>query len=527
MPRLTGRGAILWRYLRSVLLVLVASAISFPVHFVIAAENLVMLYLAAVVLAAVFLGRGPAILASLLSVLTFDFFLVEPRLSFSVADTQYLLTFFGLLAVGLVISTTVAQLRSQVEIIRQREAYTAALNSLSQDLTGAINLEDMLDSVVQHIYQSFASRVVLLLPGDDGLRLAAGWQGDPPAASQAVLEPAELQAAAQVYHGQTPDPYPTQPSHRPLHYLALRTSLGPVGVLGIDPGPNGERLANPAQLSLLQGFANLAALAIERARLAEQAGQAQVLKNTERLQTALLSSISHELRTPLVSITGALSTLVEDAPSAPDSPAEQAARRELVETAYEEARRMNLLVGNLLDMSRLESGMLQLSLEPCDLQDLAGIALERFSGQHPDRVVRTSLSGDLPLLHLDVTLMVEVLVNLLENAAKYSPKQSPIDLVCRRAAGESQPGYSEIEISDQGMGITPEDLPHLFDKFYRSPRVRHLAGLGLGLSISKGIVEAHGGRISAHSRSGGGLTILIQLPEPEAEGNHDRPTQHG
>jgi two-component system sensor histidine kinase KdpD len=169
----TFLGSPLGRYGQSVLLVLIASAIGFPIYFVIEAVNLVMLYLAAVVIAAVFLGRGPAILASVLSVITFDFFLVEPRLSLSVADTQYILTFFGLLAVGMVISITVAQLRNQVEIIRQREAHTAALNSLIQDLTGAIQLEDMLNSVVRHIHQAFNQRVVVLLPVENGLKLTA------------------------------------------------------------------------------------------------------------------------------------------------------------------------------------------------------------------------------------------------------------------------------------------------------------------------------------------------------------------
>ena len=499
--RRTWRSTV-WRYLQSVLLVLLALGISIPVHYVIEPVNLVMLYLAAVVVSAAFLGRGPAILASVLSVLTFDFFLVQPRLSFSVADTQYLLTFFGLLAVGLVISTTVAQLRSQVEIVRQREANTAALNSLSQDLTGAVNLEDMLSSVVQHIHQSFASRVVALLPCENKLRLAADSD------ASGTLDATELAAASQVYHGQTAG----EPSRAALHYLPLRTSLGAVGVLGIDPRPDKSLLASPAQRNLLQGFANLAALALERARLAEQAEQAQVLKNTERLQSALLSSISHELRTPLVSITGAVCTLAEINPETIRTPEEKAVRQELIDTAYEEARRMNLLVGNLLDMSRLESGALRLSLEPCDLQDLVGITLERFGLQHHNRNVRTSLAEDLPLLDLDVTLMVEVLVNLLENAAKYSPKDSPIELACRRDGG-----MIEIEVSDQGPGVATDDLDHIFDKFYRSQNVRHVTGLGLGLSISKGIVEAHKGYIEARNRSGGGLSIFIHLPGAETE----------
>lgn len=506
----------MWRYLQSVLLVLAALAISIPVHYVIEPVNLVMLFLGAVVLAAAFLGRGPAILASVLSVLSFDYFLVEPRLSLTVADSQYLLTFFGLLLVGVVISTIVARLRSQVEVIRQREAHAEALSSLSRDLTGVVNLDEMLRSVVQHVHQSVGSRVIVLLPGENGLRPAA----DSSAAAAGednrhremlpVLEPVEMEIAGQVYRRGVPAPNGDEDESR-FQYLLLRTSLGPVGVLGVDRGPGGRLLVSEAERSLLQGFANLTALAIERARLSEQASQAQVLMNIERLQTALLNSISHELRTPLVSITGALSALAE-APDLADRPAENAARQELVETAYEEARRMNLLVGNLLDMSRLESGALRLRLEPCDPQDLIGITLDRFGQRRRDSLVRTSLEDNLPLMEVDVSLMVEVLVNLLENAAKYSPRNSPIDLACSR-----KDGMIEITVSDRGAGVPSEDLARIFDKFYRSPQVRNTAGLGLGLSISKGIVEAHGGQIQARNREGGGLSMVIHLQGSNGE----------
>jgi two-component system, OmpR family, sensor histidine kinase KdpD len=491
------RRKTVWRYIQSVVLVLLATLISIPVHYVIEPENLVMFYLAAVVLVAVFLGRGPSILASILSVLAFDFFLVEPRLSLTVADTQYLLTFFGLLAVGLVISTTVAQLRNQVEIIRQREAHTAALNSLSQDLTGAVQLDDMLRSVVRHIEQSFHARVIVLLPDENKLRLAADTVSD------GSLADSEYAQALAVYRGEkaADDNALQEPDH--FTFLPLRTSYGPVGVLGVES--KAGKHSNPAQRELLQGFANLAALAIERARLAEQASQTQVLKNTERLQDALLSSISHELRTPLVSITGALSSLIEVTEEMES--AQPAAREELLETAYGEARRLNQLVGNLLDMSRLESGALRLFLEPCDPQDLIGISLERFSERQVNRIVQTRLEENLPLLNLDVALMVQVLVNLLENAAKYSPEASPIELAC--ALHDTS---LEITVCDHGPGIPEEDLERVFDKFYRAPHSRQIAGLGLGLSIAKGIVEAHGGSIRAQNQEPGGLMTIIELP---------------
>lgn len=510
-----------WRYTQSAGLVFLATLISIPIHFQIDAVNLVMLYLAAVVVAAVFFGRGPAILASLLSVITFDFFLIEPRLSFTVADTQYLLTFLGLLVVGLVISTTVDRVAHQVEITRQKEAHTAALNSLSKDLTSALNLDDMLRSVVHHIYQSFACRVLVFLPSENSLRLAADSnQVNKPGQSH-KLSPQEIQKAWTVYSSPVhseffPNGKKEISTADTIQFLPLQTSLGKVGVLGIEITDNLSLLADQAQQDLLQGFANLAALAIERAHLAEQASQAKVFKDIERLQTALLNSISHELRTPLVSITGALSSLAEKISIGEESPEELSSRAEIIETAYEDARRMNLLVGNLLDMSRLESGTLKLNREPCDLQDLVGISLERFNQQYPERMVQVSLDEDLPLLDLDFALMVEVLLNLLVNSAKYSPSNTPIDLFCRRAGNSI-----EIEINDRGEGVPPEDLEHIFDKFYRSSNVQKTGGLGLGLSISKGFIEAHDGHIQASNLPAGGLSLKIYLPVNEKEVNRE------
>ncbi len=216
---------VFWRYAQSAGLVLLATIISIPIHFQIDAVNLVMLYLLAVVVSAVFFGRGPAILASLLSVITFDFFLIEPRLSFTVADTQYLLTFIGLLVVGLVISTTVARVASQVEIIRQKEAHTAALNSLSEDLTRALDLEDMLHSVVHHIHQSFATRVLVLLPSDNGLLLVADSAQQAEASGGTGLTPDELLSAQQLYLAEIKAlAQPAiQPERKSLHVYSILT----------------------------------------------------------------------------------------------------------------------------------------------------------------------------------------------------------------------------------------------------------------------------------------------------------------
>ncbi|MCU0487110.1 MAG: DUF4118 domain-containing protein [Anaerolineales bacterium] len=491
-------------YIQSILLVLLVSLISIPIHWVIEPVNLVMLYLAAVVVAALFLGRGPAMLASLLSVLTFDFFLVEPRLSFTVADSQYLLTFLGLLMVGLVISNSAALLRDQVQALRSREAHLDALNSLSRELTRAINLEEMLQSVVTHVEKVFNLPVAILLPGKSGLQAVAS-------SPALALGADDLDAALRAYHQRRPTGEGTDilPGTA-LFCLPLETALGSVGVIGIGkqdktPGITAE------QRQLLDGFASLAALAIERARLAEQASQAKILENTERLQAALLNSISHELRTPLVSITGALSTLADAPESLEGRETETTAWHEMVDTAYEEAQRLNLLVGNLLDMTRLEGGTFHLNLEPGDTQDLVGIALARFAQRRSSHAVLVDLPETLPLVAMDMTLMTQVLLNLLDNAAKYSPEEAPIEIQGKHTGNEVV-----LSILDQGIGIPETDLPKVFDKFYRTPLTRGISGIGLGLSISKGIVEAHGGRIWAENRPSGGSVISLAMPVEQA-----------
>jgi len=286
-----------------------------------------------------------------------------------------------------------------------------------------------------------------------------------------------------------------------MRYQPLKTMRAVVGILGVKPiDPN--RVLTRDQLRTLDAFANQIALAIERARLAEQAHQAEMLEITEKLQTALLNSISHDLRTPLVSITGALSSLANDQISLDVS-----ARRSLIETASEEADRLNRLVGNLLDMTRLESGAMRVKRAACDLQDLIGTSLEEVSSRLGDRSIVLDVPDDLPLVSMDFVLIERVLVNVIDNALKYSPPGSPIEIHAHMAGA-----FVEITVADRGVGVPPEDLTRIFDKFYRVQRPENVNGTGLGLAIGKGIVDAHGGFISAENRPGGGTIITIALP---------------
>jgi two-component system sensor histidine kinase KdpD len=284
-------------------------------------------------------------------------------------------------------------------------------------------------------------------------------------------------------------------------YIPLKTPRGVVGVLGIKPKVEGDHLT-PEQRRLLETFSRQAALAIERAQLAEQAQETQLLQATEKLQTALLNSISHDLRTPLVSITGVLSSL-SDSRQTMDGET----YRDLVETARNEADRMNRLVGNLLNMTRLEAGVMRVTRQPGDIQDAIGTALESIGDALGRRKISIVIEENLPLVAMDFVLIVQVLVNLVDNALKYSESESSVDIQAHKIGDEIH-----LTISDRGIGIPESDLEHIFEKFYRVEQPENISGTGLGLSISRGIIEAHGGRIWAKNRPGGGAQITFSLP---------------
>jgi two-component system sensor histidine kinase KdpD len=490
------------RYAQALLLVLLGSLLGSVMHRFLAPTNLVMIYLLVVVVAALYLGRGPAVVAAVLSVLVFDFFFVPPHLTLAVSDTEYLLTFLALLIVGLLLSGLTARVQEQVEATRRRERETGTLYTLSRDLAVAADLESVVQAVEANAGETFGRGVaVLLTSAKDGRTLNLY-----PTSTGAVLDEHEMAVATWAFeHGQPAGRgTDTLPAAR-LRYLPLSTARGTVGVLGVWPAEAGRYLT-PEQRRLLEAFASLAAVAIERVHLAEAAGQVQLLEATEKLQSALLNSISHDLRTPLVSITGALSTLQED-----DVRLDGEARRILVDTAAEEAARLNRLVGNLLDMTRLEAGAIKVKRELRDVQDVIGAALHQVGERLGNRPVEIDIPADLPLVPLDFVLVVHVLVNLIDNALKYSPPGSPIQICTRPSDGEVA-----IEVADQGIGIPAEDLERVFQKFYRVQRPDNVTGTGLGLSISKGLVEAHGGRIWAQNRPGGGAVITVALPLSEA-----------
>lgn len=487
----------LGRYALAILLVVAATAIGFAIDPILSQTNLVMFYLLAVVVAAVYLGRGPAVVTSILGILAFDFLFVPPRLTFIVDDAEYVLTFLALFFVGLVISQLTAQVREQADAARQREQDNATLYALSRDLAVAANGDDILRALKTNAVTMFGQSVVVLLKGAQDQQLKLAGNND----TTALDENERAVATWAFEHGQPAGRDTDTLPAAQMRFIPLRTARGVLGVIGVAPGTSDTRFS-PSEDRLFDTFASLAATALERAQLAEEARHAEVLKATEDLQNALLNSISHDLRTPLVSITGALTSLQDDG-----AMLDEKAHQALLENAREETERLNRLVGNLLDMTRLEAGALRLAREPSDMQDAIGSALEQLERRLVGREVRVDVPNDLPLVPMDFSLIVQVLVNLIDNALKYAPRDTPIEI---RARGQSH--QIQIQVMDRGVGIPSQDLPRVFDKFYRVQRPDLVSGTGMGLAICKGIIEAHGGTITAENRLGGGALITFTLP---------------
>ncbi|MCI0548397.1 MAG: sensor histidine kinase KdpD [Candidatus Rokubacteria bacterium] len=476
--------------------VAVATGIAWAMYPTFERSNLVMLYLLGVVLVAMRAGRGPSAFAAVLAVAAFDFFFVPPYLTFAVSDTQHLVTFAIMLVVGLVVSSLTVRMRAQAESARERERRTAALYAMSRELATTRGIGALAGIAARHVAELFASRVAVLLPGAEGrLEPAPGLTGG------FEVDASDRGVSQWVYeHGQPAGLGTTTLPGASALYLPLIGSRRTLGVLGVRPA-DPHLFEAPEPLHQLETFASQTAQAIERASLAQEAQDAQVRAETERMRSSLLTSVSHDLRTPLATITGAASTLLDEG-------AELAAgtRRELLEAVHEEAERLNRLVQNLLEMTRLESGALALRSDWHPLEEVVGAALGRFGKRLVGRVVATRLPADLPLVRIDDVLIEQVLINLVDNALKYTPPESPIEI-----AAWPGDGQVVVEVGDRGPGVPAGKEERVFEKFYRGGDA-HGRGVGLGLAIAEGIVKAHGGRIWAERRPGGGLAFRFTLP---------------
>ncbi|MDD5755648.1 MAG: DUF4118 domain-containing protein [bacterium] len=480
-------------YLLSIGLVLITTIFGIFIKGRLEPTNLVMFYLLVVVISAIEWGRGPAIVTSILSVLCFDYFLVPPYLTFTVASIHYIFTFIGLLIVGLVISTLASKMREQAIQARQQEAQAAALYRFSDDLANADSFDVVLQAIRKNISQVLNSNVAVYLPVNGSPELSSYDPEFP------TLSPGPL-IAEQVYKNGQKQIYTTD-SPKPVQivFYPLDTAQEILGVLGVSFYENERKVLAE---EFIKALVNQAAMAIQRAKLGEDSRQVEIMRQTEKLQSALLHSISHDLKTPLVSIKGALTTLMGSSANLA-----AIAKEELLDTAYEESERLNRLVENLLDMTKMEAGALRITKKPCDLRDIVGASLDQLKEKIGKRSIKIDIPRDLPEITVDFSFMMKVFNNLIDNALRYSPPDSLLTIKAR----ENQEQII-IEVIDQGFGIPEADLRRIFDKFYRAEKPQQITGTGLGLSICKGIIEAHGGEIIASNNQGSGATFVIQLP---------------
>ena len=476
-------------YLRAVLACVGATLLSLPLHGMVDAANIVMIFVLVVALVAVWLGSGPAILATFGGVGLFDFFFVEPRYSMAVADAQYLITFGVMLVVALVIGQLAARLREKALLAARREDEMRALYGMAKLLSGAVAAERVADIVHDFLASRLEVETVLYLPrGDDALvAIPARQDGDRRQAHvRAVYEQGQPMHLAAEESG-----------YAPALALPLVSSVRTRGVLLVYSDHAG-RFSNAERRPLLDAVASLAAIAVERLHYGEVAQEVTLGMESERLRTALLSAVSHDLRTPLTVLVGLADALTLAKPSLPPPALESAV------AIRDEALRLSGLVHNLLDMARLHTGKIVLNKEWQPLEEVVGSSLKAMAGTLAGREVRVDLAPDLPLLEFDAVLLERVFCNLLENAAKYAP-QGAI-LIDARVAGD----VVEVAVVDAGPGLPPDGEESVFDLFERG---RHSgAGGGLGLAICRTIVEVHGGRIRAERRAEGGTRMVFTLP---------------
>jgi two-component system sensor histidine kinase KdpD len=458
--------------------------------------NLVMFYLLGIVAIAMRSTRRVALAASLISVAAFDFFCVPPYLTFAVSDYEYLLTFVVMLVVAVTISTLTIRIRTQAAHAVDREVRTQALFRLSKELSGDRRDFDAARAATEITREVFGCDAIVFLPDATGKISFSRRTTDALPLPRAEEGVAQWAFDHNQRAGKSTD---TLPGSRAL-YLPMRGSGAALGVMAVLP--DSSATTSPEQIHLLELFATQIALAMERSRMAAEARQAKLRMETEQMRSSLLSAVSHDLRTPLASITGAASSLLSH-----KNQLDPATQEELLESIAQEAQRLSRLVNNLLEITRLESGAVEVSRDWHSLEEIVGAALNRLDKTLGGRPVRLDIPAELPLIAVDGMLLEQVFSNLLENAAKYTPEGSEITV------SASIPGGDKVivEVSDRGPGFAPGDETLVWEKFYRAAR-KGSRGVGLGLPICKAIIAAHAGTIEAANRAGGGALIRIILP---------------
>ncbi len=485
-------------YLGAAAFVAAALAIGVVLQQFLAVSNIGLVFLTAVLAVAATYGPLPSLLACVLSVLAYNFFFLPPLYTLTIADPENVVALFFFAVVAVIVSNLAARIRAQAVTARQRASTTEDLYLFARKLAGTAILDDLLWATVFQIASMLKVNVVLLLPRDGTVSVRAAY---PP---EDILGEADLAAAKWAWENNRPAGRgaDTLTGAKRL-FLPMRTGSGPVGIVGLDsdrPGP----LLTPDQRRLFNALADQAALAIERIGLAQDVEQARLVAETEKLRSALLTSISHDLRTPLASVLGAATTLKNYRRSLDDQ-----ALDELIGTIQEEAERLSRFIANLLDMTRLEAGAVQPRLDSVFLGDVVGSALGRARKVLDRHRAVVEIGDDIPMLKLDPVLFEQVLFNLLDNAARYTPPGTEIRMSARRKGSVVQ-----LRVMDEGPGIPDGDLERIFDKFYRAQAAdSRRVGTGLGLAICRGFIEAMGGTITAGNRQDRrGAVFTITLP---------------
>src|SRR6266853_631848 len=492
------------QYIVALVVVGVALGVSEAIQPWLGIENVDLVFLTAVVGVAVRYGLGPSLFASVAASLCYNFFFLPPIYTFTIADPTNVAAFVFFIIMAVLVSNVAARVRTQAVAAMARVRTTESLYAFSRKLAGVGTMDDVLWATAYQTALMLKVRVVLLLPEDGVLTVKAGY---PP---EDEIDKADLAAANWAWGNDRPAGRgsDTLPGAKRL-FLPMRTGRGAIGVIGIDDDKTGP-LLTPDQRRLLDALVDQGALAIERVLLVEDMDRVKRTVESDRLRSALLTSISHDLKTPLASVLGAASTMRDLASGLTDSE-----KRDLLATVIDESERLNRCIANLLDMTKLESGAIVPNTARHDIGEIVGSALRRASKILVRHKVSLELAADLPMLELDAVLFEQVLFNLLDNAAKYAPADTTISI---RSAREKHAVL--LQILDEGGGIPPAELESIFDKFYRAQKGDHVRpGTGLGLAISRGFVEAMHCTISAANRtdrSGAVLTIRLPIPAVSA-----------
>lgn len=511
--RRTAIKAPLWQrrtpweyYLSAPIIVGISTVLMLFIRDFLEPASLVMGYLIGVVGISQRYGRGPSILATLLAAVSFNFFFVAPYYMFKMAEEQHAVTFLVLLAAGIIIGTQTARLRMQALYARKREKNIEALFAMSRELSGNRGKVTLAQIAAQHVSDVLESDIFVWLPDDKGQLQTLVAETE---AENRDMDPVRDESVATwaFTHKQNAGlGTDTLPASRML-CVPLAGSGGVVGVLGAMPHDDEMEAYTTEQVEMLEAFASIIASALERAHAAEMVEKTLVEAESEKLRNILLSSVSHDLRTPLAAITGAASALLIESGRIGDDH-----KKELLKSIHEEAARLARMVTNLLDVSSLESGLVKLNKELYFIEELIGSALMRVESKLADHKVITNIEHGLPLLRMDGLLIEQVLVNLLENAADYTPPGTTVTI----SASTVKPDI-HVVIADNGPGIPQGDEERIFDKFYAGAG-RSAAGGGLGLAICRGIVHAHGGKIWAQNAPEGGAVFTFTLPIRSSEG---------